>query len=47
MRTDYDGTDVTFNERLEHIAERYGTESSQYKNAAIVIENIKRLTELY
>lgn len=41
MQTDYDGTDVTFDERLEHIAERYGRESVQYKNATIVIENIK------
>lgn len=47
MQTDYDGTDVTFKERLQHIAERYGEKSEQYKNAVIVIENIKKLTELY
>ena len=41
MQIDYDGTDVTFDERLEHIAERYGKESIQYINAAIVIENVK------
>lgn len=41
MQTDYDGTDVTFDERLEHIAERYGRESVQYKNATIVVENVK------
>ena len=41
IQTDYDGTDVTFDERLRHIAERYGKESVQYINAAIVIENVK------
>lgn len=41
MQTDYDGADVTFDERLEHIAERYGKESIQYINAAIVIEDVK------
>lgn len=41
MQTDYDGTDVTFDKRLEHIAERYGKESVQYRNATIVIEDVK------
>ena len=41
MQTDCDGTDVIFDERLEHIAERYGRESIQYINATIVIENVK------
>ena len=41
MQTDYDGAEVMFEERLQHIAERYGRESTQYKNAVIVIEDVK------
>ena len=41
MQTDYDGTDVTFEEKLQHIAERYGRKSIQYINASIVIEDVK------
>ena len=44
MTTDFDGTNVTIDERLDHISSRYGSDSSQYINACKLAEELDYLT---
>lgn len=43
MHTSPVGEPISYEERLEGIQERYGAESSHYKNAAVVIQELKQV----
>lgn len=43
MHTSPVGEPISYEERLEGIQERYGAESSHYKNAAAVIQELKQV----
>lgn len=42
MQIDKDGNDVSYNERLEDIKQRYGNNSIQYINAKEIIKRLER-----
>ena len=41
MLVNFDGSNCTFEKRLEDIEKRYGTKSHQYQNSLILIEKLK------
>ena len=47
LTTDYNGVDVTFDERINNIKIRYGEESKQYSEAEKLAKEIKEKIKKY